>query len=501
MPEHLKALVVILILSVMVFTFAHQPARAIAGANGYARRRNLWFGLTLVAFLSYSFWIYALLAIPLLIYAFSRESNTPALFFSVLFVLPVATVLIPGIGQINYIIELSHLRLLELCILLPAFLAMLVRGNIRILSTGPDRLLAAYILLSVALFVRDTTPTDAIRQSLYLFLDVFLPYFVVSRSLNSMQAMRGALLSMVLVLNVLALIGIFEFIKRWSLYYSLLGMLGLSQEYGGIFGAYLPRGDWLRASASAGHPIALGFLMVMGIGLFLYLQRFVGSRFIRRLVLASLAGGLFVTLSRGPWVAMAALMVFFLATGRHPVRRVAGMVLAGAMIFSVIAVIPGGERVINLLPYIGKAEQHTITGRENLVTASIEVIRRHPWFGSVNFRQAPELQVFRVGGIIDVVNSYLGIAMGTGLVGLGLFVGFLGMTLWKIYRAMRFARDANSEERLLGRALFAVLAAIVIMIFMVSSITVIPVTYWSVAGLGVAYVHLMQRQAAGYARA
>src|SRR3989344_4262075 len=161
MPEHFRALIVILVLSAIVFAFAHRPACAIVGARDFSRKRNLWFVLTLIAFLAHSFWLYAFIAIPLVIYAYSRETNPPALFFFILFVLPIATISIPGIGSINYFFALSHARLLELFILLPAFLALLVRGKGPVFGrTGPDKFLAAYMLLTVALYLRETTLTD-----------------------------------------------------------------------------------------------------------------------------------------------------------------------------------------------------------------------------------------------------------------------------------------------------------------------------------------------------
>src|SRR6266853_2758750 len=102
MPEHLRALVVVLVLSTAVFAFAHRPACALIGRKDYTRKRDLWFALTLTAFLSSSFWLYALIAIPLVVYAYSRETNPSALYFFLLFVLPTAGIAIPGMGLVNY---------------------------------------------------------------------------------------------------------------------------------------------------------------------------------------------------------------------------------------------------------------------------------------------------------------------------------------------------------------------------------------------------------------
>ncbi|MNE91016.1 hypothetical protein D3C80_1885800 [compost metagenome] len=68
---------------------------------------------------------------------------------------------------------------------------------------------------------------------------------------------------------------------------------------------------------------------------------------------------------------------------------------------------------------------------------------------------------------------------------------------------MRAYPNKDDEHRLLGRALLATLVGILVIIFTVSSITFIPVVYWSIAGLGVAYIQMTRRhryaQAAGVA--
>ena len=59
MPEHFRALVVILVLAGIVFAFARRPAADLIPHSDFTRRRNLWFALTLVAFFSHSFWVFA----------------------------------------------------------------------------------------------------------------------------------------------------------------------------------------------------------------------------------------------------------------------------------------------------------------------------------------------------------------------------------------------------------------------------------------------------------
>ena len=89
MPEHLRALVVILAVAAAVFAFAKAPACAAAAtAADFERRRNLWFAITLAAFLAHNFWVYILLVAVMLAFAAAREPNKLAMYFTLLFAVP-----------------------------------------------------------------------------------------------------------------------------------------------------------------------------------------------------------------------------------------------------------------------------------------------------------------------------------------------------------------------------------------------------------------------------
>jgi O-antigen ligase len=106
----------------------------------------------------------------------------------------------------------------------------------------------------------------------------------------------------------------------------------------------------------------------------------------------------------------------------------------------------------------------------------------------------PEMESMRQGrGRIDIVNSYIRVALESGFIGVVLFVGFFLAICWGIYQGYRRQPDKSSDEHLLGRSLLATLAGILIIIATVSSISFIPILYWSVAGLGVAYINMMKR--------
>lgn len=495
MLDNIKSLIVIIFFATIFFYFARQTSCSIIGADNFTRRRNIWFAMTAAGFLAYNFWLYVVIVISILIYNKPREAKPLSLYFITLFVLPMATVPIPGMGVVNYIFELSHARVLSLVILLPAFLALRRKGDGPALgSIAPDKAFIAYLFLYIVLYSRgnnfaEATFTSAIRETFYVFIDVFLPYYVITRSLRSMQDFRDAFLSFLLAVILIALLSVFESVKGWILYQPLVNSLGLR----GAMTNYMGRGDLTRAVVTSGQAIALGYLMVVGIGLYFFLQHMIENKTIRRFGMALLIGGLIGSVSRGPWVGAVALILVYFATGRYVVSRIMMLALAVLIFFSLAALFPGGEKIINMLPFVGTSETENVDYRADLFTNSMIIIQRYPWFGSTDYLKAPEMLVMIQGeGIIDVVNSYIGIALAQGFTGLGLFVTFFALTLSGIFRAMRLISDKDSAEYLLGRALVATLIGILVTIATVSSITLIPIVYWSAAGMGVAYAQMVR---------
>ncbi len=490
MPEHIRALIVILALAAMVFAIARRPAADLIPLSDFTRRRNLWLGLLILAFISHSFWLYAALSAIVLTVAQRREHNPMAMFFILLFLIPPAAIQIPGFGLINYLFALDHVRLLVLFILLPSFFTLRNRAGTQPFGRNwPDKLLALYLLLSAALHLRETTLTDTLRQMFYLFTDVFLPYYVASRALKQLSHFKDAMLAFALAAMVLALVGIFEYARHWLLYSSLIDAMGMHWD----MLSYLRRDGALRASASTGQAIVLGYVVSVAIGFYLFLHTGVRSRLQQRLGALLLAAGLFAPLSRGPWVGAATMITVFIATGRNAAKRLMLLGLAGVLALCLLSIIPGGNKLIDLLPYIGTIEMSNITYRERLFDNAMIVIQRNPLLGSIDYRSTPEMQSMMQGqGIIDIVNTYLSVALNSGVIGLALFAGFFTTIVLGIRKSLLTFKDKDDETLRLGRALLATLAGMLITITTVSSISVIPVVYWSLAGLGVAYIQMVR---------
>jgi len=490
MPEYIQALIVILFLSTLVFAFARKPAHEIILNADYVRRRNLFLVITLAAFLGHSFWVYIVITGLLILFTRAKEPNPVALFFLLLFVVPAAGFDIPGMGLVNLLFNLTHQRLLVLVILLPAYITIVQRK--KTLPFGqilPDKLIFFYLLLIIILSLRDTTFTHFFRFIFYQFIDIFLPYYVISRLLKDARDFRQALLCFVIAVMILALIGIFETARSWLLYIPLQHLWEIPS---GI-NSYVLRAGIQRAVVTVA-PIPLGYVIAVGIGIFIYLQQSIRSKFSRWAGMSLLVLGLLASLSRGPWVGAIIIIFVLISTGPNPMRSLVKYLIGGVVAIPLLTYLPGANKLVELLPYFGSKDQFNISYRERLIDNALIVIDRHPFLGSANYLDTPEMESMRQGSdIIDIVNTYIKIALESGYLGVSLFIGFFMTICWGVYRSFRRLPDKNRDEFLLGRALLATLIGILIIIFTVSSISIIPIVYWSFAGLGVAYINMMDR--------
>lgn len=496
MPEHLRALVVILALAIVVFAFAKPAACAIAvSTSDFVWRRNTWFAITLIAFLAHSFWVFIIGAAAMLLVASLRETNRLALMFFVLLGAPDIGEQIAGVAGIRHFFTVGYIRLLALAVLLPVYLSLRRQSDAeRFGRSVPDKLLLLYLILNFGLVFVASSFTGALRQGVfYAFTDVFLPYYVASRSLKNVQDLRDALMSFAVATLVLAAIAIFEFTQHWLLYSPLQDAFGMHWGYG----LYLERGEetgMLRAQGPTGQPIPLGFAFAVAFGLWLYLKTVVPNRIVWILGLLLICMGLIASVSRGPWIGAAITLLVFVLLDRAPGKKLLSMLVAGTVVAGLVLVSPFAEKIVDYLPFVGSVDEGSVTYRQRLFEIATEVILQRPLFGAFDFMLSPAMQELKQGqGIIDIVNSYLGIGLASGLVGLSLFVGFFLFVLMSLFRALRSVGGRDRELYALGQALFAVIVGILVIIATVSSISVIPLIYWSLAGLAMAYARTVCR--------
>ncbi len=199
-----------------------------------------------------------------------------------------------------------------------------------------------------------------------------------------------------------------------------------------------------------------------------------------------LAAGLFATVSRGPWLGALAGGLIYVALGKGGLGRAVKWALVLLAALLVTAWLPGGEKIIDLLPWIGKADTGSTAYRADLFTVIGPALLDSPFFGVPDYNIRPDFQVLRQGEhIIDLVNTYLEVGVTSGLVGLALFLSAHGLALAGVYRRMRSQSDRNAE---LLRALLSVHCTALLILATTSDISMIAPLTWVILGLSSAFI-------------
>jgi O-antigen ligase len=127
--------------------------------------------------------------------------------------------------------------------------------------------------------------------------------------------------------------------------------------------------------------------------------------------------------------------------------------------------------------------------RHRLAERGWELVLAHPFFG--NQFPWPEMEDLRQGeGIIDLVNTYLGVALSYGVIGLFFFLSFILLGMTRAYARARELSHSDPDLALFGTSLTACIVGIFIMIDSNSFNLGSEKMFYVLAGLTTAYVRL-----------
>ena len=485
MPEYIRALIVLSALATVVFHLVKAPATAVAmSMDNFVRRRNAWICITLAGFLSQNYWVFAAIVSLLIYNAAKKDTNKIAFFFFLLLALPQISVEIPGFAGIRYFFTVDYVRILTAIVLLP----VCIRARKQAIEQKskaflPDKVLGLYIILNLILQAQYDIATNVVRSAVNWTIDVVLPYYAISRSIKDLKELTEVLMSFVVAATFVSVVGFFEFLRHWVLYLSLGDALGVDWTSN-----YLGRGDALRARATSGHPIVFGYVTCIALIFWVSIKSQIPNRAHSICIALALAGGAIASISRGPWVGLAIGMVMVVFTAPNVWRNLLKLSFAGFMLLIGLMALGYAEKIISFLPFIGYVEEENITYRARLFETAYQIILDNPFFGSTDYLL--QMEHMRQGeGIIDLVNTFLIVGLNSGLVGLGLFMTFFAWIIFSTYRVFK-SFDAKSDYFSTGQVVFAALIGIMVTISTVSPIFHVPVMYWSVAALGLAYINM-----------
>lgn len=501
MPLRFTALIYVLLIATPVFLYLKPIVLRFTNEADYLRRRNLWFALTITGFLSPSFWLFALVAAPLLMWGGRKDSNPVAFYLMLMQVIPDTPVEIPAVG-INEIFALNLSRLLSFFVLIPA--AVRLRR-----STGDptarkftttDWLVLGFGALQLILYVPPDLPnhqilhnsaTNIIRQALLFYVDVYVLYYVVSRCCSTQQAVVDALASFCVACAVLAPLAIFESVRHWLLYLDI----SRAWDVPVWVSAYLSRASALRAQVTAGHAIALGYLLAVALGFWLYLSSRVPRRVSRIAITALLLSGLVVSYSRGPWLGAVVIYFVYTALRPHAFTRAFQATLAVLLIAWGISFTAVGARIIDSLPFVGAAaESESAVYRQRLALRAWQLFQENPLFGDQ--LALHKMEDLRQGeGIIDLVNTYAQVTLFYGIFGLVLFVTPALFAFFGAARQAKRIQASNPDFASLGNALAACVFGTLVVIATCSFGLAIQNLFYVLLGLTVAFTRVARTSA------
>lgn len=498
MPVNLKALIVVLALSGLVFALGKRTALHFTEEDDFARRRNIWFALSAAAFLAPNIWLFTLIAAPVLYWGGKRDTNPLAFYVLLMNVIPSFSIQIPTAGLgVKQLFGLDIFRILAFFVLIPAAWRLhksdnpeRIRGLQRL-----DLLVLGYGILRVALYVPPDLPnhvilhssfTNTLRDAFLFFLDFYVLYYVASRSASSRRAIVDALAAFCLACTIMASVAVFESVKHWLLYTDLYVRWGGDRTDE----SYLFRAGFLRAEASSGNALALAYLLAVATGFWLYLKNQLPPSASKLAVTLVLWLGLLASYSRGPM--LGALLIYFAYAAFRPggATRVLKSLFVFLLVGGITLASPLGDRIIDSLPFLGgKVAASSVTYRELLLARSWQLIQAHPLLGDqLAFSQ---MQGLRQGqGIIDVVNTYVGVTLFYGFTGLAFFLAIVLSGLKKAYSGSRKTSQRAPDWPLLGAALAACIAGTMLMLADCSFILGYATTFYVLVGMAAGYRHL-----------
>ncbi len=297
-------------------------------------------------------------------------------------------------------------------------------------------------------------------------LTIVLPYMIGKVMLEQVDTdgvpvRRKVIRRMVTLLAVVGAISVYDFVKGVSIWQKAFHFLVPYQTE-----IWTPQVRWGfgRIAGPFGHAILAGMIFLMGVIYCLWLRQVdpawgrrrivAGLPFtVRGCILTSVAGGLFMSQSRGPWVGVGLALIFVLFTRIFSAGKAALAFLAFVAIFGVGAYFVAEIYTNASLRTASTEAQRNAVYRRELLTSYTPIVEERPSFGW-GITTYPT-----INGQQSIDNEYLLLMVTEGFFGLGIFLTILVGTGARLLQFM--GRSLEPADRLLVFAHLSVLIGLV----------------------------------------
>ena len=357
---------------------------------------------------------------------------------------------------------------------------LLTRGRVRRTDAAMNAGVLVLALIFMFINARDVTGTGLLRVVISTALLLVPPYLIVSRSVADAEDVRRVLLLLCLAATLGSVIAIFGMLRRWDLYETLYGALGVDRP---LTSSYLAvRGGRMRMGGPLGDYSAFGLFLAA----VLVLQPSLRSAFRRNwfpVVSGLLVLGLFTTQSRGAWVALLVGYSVSLMLRRKGAVAAGWLAVAAMGYLALGALFAPSSHYADTLG-TGGASMETAQYRQRLFSRGVEQVVAHPLFGQRPDQLIASLSDLVQGEhIVDFVNTHLYVAMSAGVPAL---IAWLAM--WLVPVARLSGRRRKGAEWVQRSGILVAPAAVLVTV-LVALIFTSPIDrnlFWLLIALGLA---------------
>jgi len=394
----------------------------------------LAFGLPIAAWVTPNAWLlYGVILAAMLFIARKPGRAAPTYLFALL--------LLPGLDQS---MSIGSLKLFEFgvhdALAVGAAVRVAMQPGGSAARKSLDLPFIGVLLLLVTATARDTSITNFVRVLVNTGLDCALPYYIVSRGVRTMDDLRLCMVYVAGASAVLSIILMYEAHASWPLYNVLYDRYGIYIQM-----MLKSRGGVLRAGGPFIESTSMAMVLVFCFFATWLSRPTFRSSLYYYAMLVLLLGGMTAPQSRGAWIG---LLIGMTAADIYR-RRIGSAVTRGGMIVGALLLLVA---LAPMSPYLSETmglsggSTDTAQYRQRLFDRGMEEFAKSPIVGYSSPEILIHLADLRQGeGIVDFVNTYIFVALVSGLIGLTIFIGSFLIYLGQLWGCRGRLRADNPD--------------------------------------------------------